>query len=78
MIAARILGYEAVGLGKLLDQKFDVKVNKKFQKADWGARPLSNEMLNYARLDTHYLISLSKMLQVELEAKALWTRGSTI
>ncbi len=72
MIAARILGYEAVGLGKLLDQKFDVQVNKKFQKADWGKRPLTNEMLNYARLDTHYLITLREMLLSELETNALW------
>jgi len=72
MIAARILGYEAVGLGKLLDQKFDVQVNKKFQKADWGQRPLTNEMLNYARLDTHYLITLREIFQTELEANALW------
>lgn len=72
MIAARILGYEAVGLGKLLDQKFDVQVDKKYQKANWGKRPLSEEMLNYARLDTHYLIPLRGMLQDELEDKTRW------
>lgn len=72
MIAARILGYKKFGLGKLLDQKFSIKVNKKFQKADWGIRPLADEMLNYARLDTHYLIALREMLQAELEAKARW------
>ncbi len=72
MIAARILGYEAVGLGKLLDQKFNVQVNKKYQKADWGKRPLTPKMLNYARLDTHYLISLREIFQSELEDRERW------
>lgn len=72
MVAARILGYKKVGLGNLLDQKFNVKVDKKFQKADWGKRPLTGEMLNYARLDTHYLIELRGMLKEELEKAQRW------
>ena len=72
MIAARILGYKKFGLGNILDQKFNVKVNKKFQKADWGKRPMTAEMLNYARFDTHYLIELREMLKAELKEKALW------
>ena len=32
-------------------------------------RPLSRDLLLYARLDTHYLIPLRDMLQAELEAK---------
>lgn len=71
MIAARILGYKKVGLGNLLDQKFNVKVDKKFQKADWGKRPLTDEMLNYARFDTHYLIAMRKLFSAELEKKGL-------
>ena len=73
MIAARILGYDGVGLGKLLDKKFNVEVDKKFQKANWGKRPLSGEMLNYARLDTHYLIALRALLKKELQEKERWT-----
>ena len=72
MIAARILGYQAIGLGKLLDAKFQVKVDKKFQKANWGKRPLSNEMLNYARLDTHYLINLRNILEEALKKENRW------
>ncbi len=72
MIAARILGYDAVGLGKLLEQKFDVIVDKKFQKANWGQRPLSAEMLSYARLDTHYLIDLRVILKKELAERRRW------
>ncbi len=72
MIAARILGYKKVGLGNLLEQKFNVKVNKKFQKADWGKRPLTNDMLSYARLDTHYLIELRGIFKGELEKTKKW------
>ena len=67
--AVRILGYEGDGLERLLVDKFDVKVNKKYQKADWGKRPLTDEQISYARLDTHYLLSLKEMLQAELDAK---------
>jgi len=69
--AVRVLGYNKDGLNGLLFEKFDVQVNKKYQKADWGKRPLSAEQINYARLDTHYLLPLKEMLQTELEEKGL-------
>ena len=69
--AVRVLGYAKDGLDGLLAEKFDVQVNKKYQKADWGKRPLSAEQINYARLDTHYLLPLKDMLQAELEEKGM-------
>ena len=30
-------------------------MDKRHQKADWGARPLTPAQIDYARLDTHYL-----------------------
>ncbi|RME90241.1 MAG: hypothetical protein D6770_02875 [Anaerolineae bacterium] len=72
MLAARILGYEAVGLGSLLAEKFGVHLNKRYQRANWGKRPLEPELLRYARLDTHYLLPLRDRLQAELEAAGLW------
>ena len=66
MHAARILGYPAVGLDKLLGDKFGVKIDKRHQKADWAARPLSKEQIHYARLDTHYLFDLRDTLEAEL------------
>jgi ribonuclease D len=71
MVAARTLGYAAVGLGSLLAEKFGVEVNKRYQKADWGQRPLTRDMLEYARLDTHYLIALRDLLAIELIEKKL-------
>lgn len=69
--AVRVLGYARDGLDGLLSEKFDVRVNKKYQKADWGKRPLSDEQINYARIDTHYLLPLKEMLQAELEQRGL-------
>ena len=66
MVAGRILGYKSVGLASMLEQKFDVKVNKKYQRANWGRRPIPDDMIRYARLDTHYLLPLSNSLKNEL------------
>jgi ribonuclease D len=71
MQAGRILGRKMAGLDRLLDEKFGVKVNKRLQKANWGARPLSEELLQYAGQDTHYLIPLRDLLAAELEERGL-------
>jgi ribonuclease D len=72
MQAARTLGYPAVGLDRLLEEKFGVQIDKRHQKADWGARPLSREQIHYARLDTHYLSMLRDILEQELREKGRW------
>jgi ribonuclease D len=66
MQAARVLGYPAVGLDKLLGDKFGVRMDKRHQKANWAARPLTKEQIHYARLDTHYLFRLRDVLEKEL------------
>ena len=72
MQAARILGYQYVGLDKLLMEKFCVKMDKRHQKANWGARPLSKAQIDYARQDTHYLFALRDILEQELHQKGRW------
>jgi ribonuclease D len=69
MIGARVLGWKRVGLGDLLAEKFGVTLDKKYQKANWGARPLERELLAYAGDDTHYLLAL-RDLEVEQLAQA--------
>ncbi|MCB0174779.1 MAG: ribonuclease D [Anaerolineae bacterium] len=66
MLAARILGWSHYGLGSLLNKHFNLKLDKRFQRYNWGRRPLSKKALNYACLDTHYLIPLR-----EIQIKAL-------
>ena len=72
MIAARILGWKAVGLGSLLQKHFGIKTEKKYQRANWGKRPISAEMLAYAQLDTHYLIPLRNLIKAELDRTGRW------
>lgn len=72
MVAAKILGRKKVGLGNLLNTEFNITLEKRFQKADWGKRPLPPEMLSYARLDTHYLIRLRNKFKDALNEKNRW------
>lgn len=69
MWAARVAGRKAIGLSSLLAKEFGVKVDKRFQRADWGKRPLPKNMKEYACQDTHYLIRLRNRLKKELESK---------
>ena len=71
MQAARILGRKKIGLGDILEEEFGIKLEKRYQRANWGERPLSPAMLSYARLDTHYLIQLRNRLAEELEKRRL-------
>jgi ribonuclease D len=71
-ICAQLLGYEGLGLAALLDRHFGVKLNKTHQRADWSMRPLPQEMLDYASMDTHYLVALAAKLKEELQALGRW------
>jgi ribonuclease D len=69
MLAARVLGWKRYGLGTILHDQFGVQLDKRMQRYNWGTRPLSKEALNYARLDTHFLLPLREMQLAELQAK---------
>ncbi len=69
MHAARVLGYQFVGLDNLLAEKFQFELDKRHQKADWAMRPLTPAQLDYARLDTHFLFDLRDVLEAELQGK---------
>ncbi len=72
MGAARILGWPRVGLADVLWETFGVRTDKRYQRYNWGKRPLSPEALAYARLDTHYLLPLR-----DLQLEALERMGRT-
>lgn len=72
MVAARILSRKRVGLSSLLQEEFGVELEKKYQRADWGKRPLPRPMLEYASLDTHYLIRLRNLMAAQLEKRSRW------
>ena len=75
-IAAQLLGYTAFGLAALLERFFDVKLDKKHQRADWSMRPLTGDMLDYAAQDTRYLLQLRDHMASELErmGRTAWAR----
>ena len=66
MIASRILGLTEIGLGSLLLNRFGIEIDKRYQRANWGIRPISPAMLSYAALDTHYLFQLRDSLDNDL------------
>lgn len=65
-IASQLLGIKSFGLAALLEQFFDVKLDKKHQRADWSMRPLTPDMLEYAAQDTRYLLQLKDHMKAEL------------
>jgi ribonuclease D len=71
-IAAQLLGIKAFGLAALLEQFFEVKLDKKHQRADWSLRPLTQGMLDYAAQDTKYLLDLRDELKQRLEKFGRW------
>ena len=65
-VAAGLLGESSLGLAALLDQHLGVKLSKKYQRADWGRRPLPDDMLAYAAADTRHLRELGDLLRDRL------------
>ena len=65
-LASRFLGMKETGLEAVLKDRFNVKLEKKYQKKDWSERPLSADMLKYALNDVRHLVSLSEILENEL------------
>jgi ribonuclease D len=65
-VASQLLGIKSFGLAALLEQFFDVKLDKKHQRADWSMRPLTPDMLAYAAQDTRYLLQLKDHMKSEL------------
>ena len=66
-VAAQLLGIKSFGLAALLERYFGVKLDKKFQRADWSMRPLSQGMLDYAAQDTIHLLELRDRLHHDLD-----------
>eukprot|EP00928_Gymnodinium_smaydae_P022741 TRINITY_DN189_c0_g1_i1.p1 TRINITY_DN189_c0_g1~~TRINITY_DN189_c0_g1_i1.p1 ORF type:complete len:1015 (-),score=199.89 TRINITY_DN189_c0_g1_i1:105-3149(-) len=55
--AARMLKLQGgFSLANLVQTYCGIKLDKKYQTADWRERPLLPEMVHYARMDTHFLL----------------------
>ena len=67
MWAARILGWQRVGLGDILQEQFSITLDKKWQRHNWGKRPIEPAALAYAQFDTHFLLRLRDVQLRELQ-----------
>ena len=68
-IGARLLGLRKFGLANLVSHYFGVELVKTSQKADWGRRPLSPKMTDYALNDVRYLLPMAEMIVAGLREK---------
>ncbi|XP_039063756.1 protein RRP6-like 2 isoform X2 [Hibiscus syriacus] len=64
--ASRVLKLERNSLEHLLQHFCGVTANKEYQNADWRLRPIPDEMLRYAREDTHYLLYIYDLMRIKL------------
>jgi ribonuclease D len=71
-VMAQMLGEQKTGLGVLLAHELGITLNKKFQRANWGQRPLSDALLRYATADTAFLDALYTCFRKRLEALDRW------
>lgn len=68
MVAARLVGEQALGLAALLQRFLGIEHDKSHQRADWSRRPLTPAMVAYAALDTRHLADLAALLRERLDA----------
>uniref|UniRef100_A0A8D0D3H0 Exosome complex component 10 n=1 Tax=Sander lucioperca TaxID=283035 RepID=A0A8D0D3H0_SANLU len=64
--ASRALNLARHSLDQLLKHFCNVNSEKRYQLADWRIRPLPDEMVQYARMDTHYLLYIYDCVRVQL------------
>ncbi|KEH25571.1 exosome complex exonuclease RRP6 [Medicago truncatula] len=64
--ASKVLKLERNSLEHLLNHFCEITANKEYQNADWRLRPIPDEMLRYAREDTHYLLYIYDTMRINL------------
>jgi ribonuclease D len=70
------LGLEETSLEAVLKERFQIALQKKYQRKDWSRRPLPQEMIAYAANDARYLVPLAEMFEKELskEKRLHWVK----
>jgi len=78
--AASLLGHHFLSLETLIQEYLpvDFTKKKKMQRSRWEIRPLTEEQLHYASLDTLYLIPLYQALKEELLQKERYDEAQKI
>ncbi|HVT20146.1 MAG TPA: HRDC domain-containing protein [Mycobacteriales bacterium] len=65
-LAARLAGYERVGLATMVELLLGLRLAKEHSAVDWSRRPLPEPWLRYAALDVEVLLDLRDALEAEL------------
>lgn len=75
-LAARLAGFERVGLAALTESMLGRSLEKHHSAADWSTRPLPDSWLTYAALDVELLVELRDLLADELakQGKTEWAQ----
>ncbi|MFN0009864.1 MAG: ribonuclease D [Planctomycetota bacterium] len=68
-VAAAALGTANPGLASVLEDRFQIKLDKSLQRSEWSRRPLTAKQIRYAQLDTHFLVQLMRKQNEELVAQ---------
>lgn len=66
-LASRLLGYDRVGLGAVIERTLGITLAKAHSADDWSTRPLPQSWLEYAALDVVYLVDAWETVRSELE-----------
>jgi ribonuclease D len=66
-LAARLAGFERVGLATMVELLLGQQLAKEHSAADWSRRPLPEPWLRYAALDVEILLELRDALEAELD-----------
>ncbi|WFE39123.1 ribonuclease D [Micromonospora sp. WMMD998] len=66
-LAARLAGFDRVGLAALTEHLLGFSLEKHHSAADWSSRPLPESWLTYAALDVELLVDLRDVLDAELD-----------
>ncbi|XP_013631046.1 PREDICTED: uncharacterized protein LOC106336681 isoform X1 [Brassica oleracea var. oleracea] len=75
--ACEVLAKPQRSLAYLLESVCGVSTNKLLQREDWRQRPLSEEMVRYARTDAHYLLYIADSMTAELRQLGTEDSSST-
>lgn len=69
--ACEVLSKPQKSLAYLLEAYCGVATNKLLQREDWRQRPLSEEMVEYAQTDAHFLLYIADSLIAELKEQVV-------
>lgn len=76
--ATKVLEFPKFSLASLLQLYCDFEPDKRYQMADWRIRPIPDEMMKYARSDTHFLLYIYDHLRNALIARASRTPSPSV